>query len=47
MLSYIDLVPQLVSSSDIPVTRMWIRLAEHFQHPMLLLAYETALQFLI
>ena len=41
------LVPQLVFSSDIPVARNWIRVAEQFQHPTLLLAYETALRFLI
>ena len=41
------LVPTLVFSSDIPVARTWIGLAEHFQHPTLLLAYETALRFLI
>ncbi|KAN0084272.1 CHAT domain containing protein [Tylopilus felleus] len=41
------LVPQLVFSSDIPVARTWIDLAERFQHPTLLLAYETALRFLI
>ena len=41
------LVPQLVFSSDIPVARTWIGVAEQFQHPTLLLAYETALRFLI
>ncbi|KAN0083977.1 CHAT domain containing protein [Tylopilus felleus] len=41
------LVPQLVFSSDIRVARTWIGVAEQFQHPTLLLAYETALRFLI
>ncbi|KAN0085817.1 CHAT domain containing protein [Tylopilus felleus] len=41
------LVPQLVFSSDIPVARTWIGVAEQYQHPTLLLAYETALRFLI
>ncbi|KAN0094931.1 CHAT domain containing protein [Tylopilus felleus] len=41
------LVPQLVFSSDIPVARTWIDVAEQFQHPTLLLAYETALRFLV
>ena len=41
------LVPQLVFLSDIPVARTWIGVAEQFQHPTLLLAYETALRFLI
>ncbi|KAN0088740.1 CHAT domain containing protein [Tylopilus felleus] len=40
-------VSQLVFSSDIPVARTWIDVAEQFQHPTLLLAYETALRFLI
>ncbi|KAN0085728.1 CHAT domain containing protein [Tylopilus felleus] len=41
------LVPQLVFSSDIPVARTWIGVAEQFHHPTLLLAYETALRLLI
>ena len=41
------LVPQLVLSSDIPAARTWIDVAEQFHHPTLLLAYETALRFLI
>ncbi|KAN0100614.1 CHAT domain containing protein [Tylopilus felleus] len=45
--SQFALVPRLVFSSDIPVARTWIGVAEQFQHPTLLLAYETALRFLI
>ena len=39
--------PQFVSSIDLSAARAWIRVAEDFQHPTLLLAYETALRLLI
>ncbi|KAI9567944.1 TPR-like protein [Boletus coccyginus] len=39
-------VSQIVSSVDLPATREWIRMAHHFQHPTLLLAYETSLRLL-
>ncbi|KAF8436229.1 CHAT domain-containing protein [Boletus edulis BED1] len=39
--------PQVVSSVDLSVARTWIRVAEDFQHPTILLAYETSLQLLI
>ncbi|KAF8132994.1 TPR-like protein [Boletus edulis] len=39
--------PQLVSSTDLSAARAWIRVAEEFQHPSTLLAYETSLQLLI
>ncbi|KAF8132911.1 CHAT domain-containing protein [Boletus edulis] len=39
--------PQLVSSTDLSVARSWIRVAEEFQHPSTLLAYETSLRLLI
>ena len=39
-------ITQIVSSSDLSSARAWIRVAEDFQHPTLLLAYETALRFL-
>ncbi|KAF8429907.1 CHAT domain-containing protein [Boletus edulis BED1] len=36
-----------VSSSDLYTARAWIRIAEYFQHPTILLAYETSLRLLI
>jgi CHAT domain-containing protein/tetratricopeptide (TPR) repeat protein len=39
-------VPQ-VSSIDLSAARSWVRVAEDFQHPSLLLAYETSLRLLI
>ena len=39
-------VTQTVSSGDLSAARAWIRAAEDFYHPTLLLAYETALRFL-
>jgi CHAT domain-containing protein/tetratricopeptide (TPR) repeat protein len=39
-------VPQ-VSSVDLSAARSWIRVAEDFLHPSLLLAYETSLRLLI
>jgi CHAT domain-containing protein/tetratricopeptide (TPR) repeat protein len=39
-------VPQ-VSSIDLSAARSWIRVAEDFLHPSLLLAYETSLRLLI
>ena len=38
---------QIASSADLVVTRAWIRVAEEFQHPTLLLAYETSLRLLV
>jgi CHAT domain-containing protein/tetratricopeptide (TPR) repeat protein len=40
-------VSQIVSSSDLSAARSWIRVAEDFQHPTILLAYETSLRLLI
>ena len=40
-------VPQFVCSIDLSAARAWVRVAEHFQHPSLLLAYETSLRLLI
>ena len=40
-------VPQMVSFIDLSATRAWIRAAENFQHPTILLAYETSLRLLI
>ncbi|KAF8122938.1 TPR-like protein [Boletus edulis] len=39
--------PQLISSTDLSAARAWIRVAEEFQHPSTLLAYETSLRLLI
>ena len=39
-------VPQIVSSMDLAAARAWIRVAEDFQHPMILLAYETSFRLL-
>ena len=40
-------VSHIVSSSDLSASRSWIRVAEDFQHPTILLAYETSLRLLI
>jgi hypothetical protein len=40
-------VPRFVSSDNLSAARAWIRVAEDFQHPTLLLAYETSLRLLI
>ena len=40
-------VPQIVSSIDLSAAKEWIRVAEDFQHPTILLAYETSLRLLI
>ena len=40
-------LPQVVSSIDLSAARAWIRVAEDFQHPSLLLAHETSLRILI
>jgi CHAT domain-containing protein/tetratricopeptide (TPR) repeat protein len=40
-------VAQIVSSSDLSAAKSWIRVAEHFQHPTILLAYDTSLRLLI
>ena len=39
--------PQIVSPVDLSAARSWILAAEDFQHPSLLLAYETSLRLLI
>ncbi|KAF8132951.1 TPR-like protein [Boletus edulis] len=39
--------PQSMSSTDLSAARAWIRVAEEFQHPSTLLAYETSLRLLI
>ena len=39
-------VPQTVSPTDLSAARAWIGTAQHFQHPSILLAYETSLRFL-
>ena len=38
--------PSVVSSTDLYTSRTWIRVAEHFNHPTTLLAYETSLRLL-
>ena len=40
-------VPQTVSPADLSAARAWIRVAEDFQHPTILLAYQTSLRLLI
>jgi CHAT domain-containing protein/tetratricopeptide (TPR) repeat protein len=40
-------VAQIVSSSDLSAAKSWIRVAEDFQHPTILLAYDTSLRLLI
>ena len=40
-------VPQIVSSIDLCAARAWICVAEDFQHPTMLLAYETSLRLLV
>ena len=40
-------VPQMVSSNNLSAARAWVRVAEDFQHPTILLAYETSLRLLI
>ncbi|KAF8129523.1 TPR-like protein [Boletus edulis] len=40
-------LPPNVSSSDLSTAKAWIRVAENFQHPSVLLAYETSLRLLI
>ncbi|KAI9458456.1 CHAT domain-containing protein [Boletus coccyginus] len=39
-------LPQFVSTADFTAAREWIRMAHDFQHPTILLAYETSLQLL-
>jgi CHAT domain-containing protein/tetratricopeptide (TPR) repeat protein len=39
-------VPRIVSSGDLSAARAWIRVAEDFHHPTILLAYETSLRLL-
>ena len=38
--------PPMVSSADLSAARTWIRVAEDFQHPTTLLAYQTSLRLL-
>ncbi|KAI9455530.1 TPR-like protein [Boletus coccyginus] len=38
--------PQLASSTDLYATRAWVRMAQHFQHPTILDAYQTSLRLL-
>ena len=40
-------MPQIVSSVDFSAAKAWIDAAEAFQHPTILLAYETSLRLLI
>ena len=40
-------VSQILSSIDIFAARAWIRAAENFQHPTIILAYETSLRLLV
>jgi CHAT domain-containing protein/tetratricopeptide (TPR) repeat protein len=40
-------VPQIVSSVDLSAAKAWTRAAEDFQHPTILLAYETSLRLLV
>jgi CHAT domain-containing protein len=40
-------VPQIVFSNDLSAAKAWIRVAEDFQHPTILLAYETSLRLLV
>ncbi|KAI9567894.1 TPR-like protein [Boletus coccyginus] len=39
-------VSQIVSSADLSAAREWIRVAHHFQHSTIILAYETSLRLL-
>ncbi|KAI9568167.1 CHAT domain-containing protein [Boletus coccyginus] len=39
-------VPQIVSIVGFSAAREWIRMAQHFHHPTILLAYESSLQLL-
>ena len=39
--------PSVVSSADLSAARAWIRVAEDFNHPTILLAYETSFHLLI
>ncbi|KAF8436351.1 CHAT domain-containing protein [Boletus edulis BED1] len=39
--------PQSMSSTDLSAARAWIQVAEEFQHPSTLLAYETSLRLLV
>ena len=39
-------LPSTVSSADLSAARSWIRVAENFQHPTTLLAYQTFLRLL-
>ena len=47
LFAQLEHVTQTVSSSDLAAARAWIDAAEHFQHPTLLLAYETAHRLLV
>jgi CHAT domain-containing protein/TPR repeat protein len=39
--------PEIVSSIDLSAARAWTRVAEHFHHPTMVLAYETSLRLLV
>jgi len=39
-------VPQIVTTDGLSATRIWIRMAQRFQHPTILLAYESSLRSL-
>ena len=39
-------IPHIVSSIDLSAAKAWIRVAEDFRHPTILLAYETSLRLL-
>lgn len=47
LFAQLEHVKQVVSSTDLSAARAWILAAEDFQHPTLLLAYETSLRLLI
>ena len=40
-------LPQITSSYDLRTAETWVRVAEDFQHPTLLLAYETCFRLLV
>jgi len=39
-------VSQIISSTDLSAARAWIHMAQRFQHPTVLLAYETSLRLI-
>ncbi|KAN0080155.1 CHAT domain containing protein [Tylopilus felleus] len=40
-------IPQMVSLADLSAARAWIRAAESYRHPSILLAYRTSLRLLV